>query len=270
MKLRHWACALLSAPAICLAQGSVYKCVETSGRVTLQQTPCAAASFKGGKAQTQRAVRNASGDPEMVTTLRRCESVTMDSPNFGKCRASLMCVDQGYVGAELRLCLREAESQLNEAQAQAKAAEQKALVRKMLEETSVAEESLPNHPRAMFPVGKVFDNQVLLNMVDERYPGTEFRRDQTQVIPFNGAYYTVATEKVNNTDIPARYRILSVTRSVEKPSPLANMARSLEQDRRAAPVVDCVELSMYAKARGMGFFERAQIVDSAKRSGLCL
>ena len=37
-----------------------------------------------------------------------------------------------------------------------------------------------------------------------------------------------------------------------------------------AGVVDCTNLSLYAKAKGHGFVERAMIVEEAKKTGRCV
>lgn len=60
------------------------------------------------------------------------------------------------------------------------------------------------------------------------------------------------------------------------PAPLPPVAVKREsqpatQSSRPSPdVVDCTNLSLYAKAKGHGFVERAMIVEEAKKNGRCV
>jgi len=130
-----------------------------------------------------------------------------------------------------------------------------------------AEFALPNNPRQFLKPGRIFVNWDLASLIDSKYPGTQFSLDGTIVIPFGSVYYLVQTQKINDTDIPARYRVVSISRSKinsHKPTPTPAMRVS-----RPEPSLDCDALRQYAKVIGHSFFERAEIVSNAKKTGLC-
>lgn len=253
-----FALLLLAYAGIGSAQ-SVYRCVGTDGKTTLQQTPCSGVTSSNSRNQYDGAARNAA-DSETAAKVRRCQGVTMKSEEFPACSSTLLCLDKGHVGADLRRCLRESEQQFAKLQSDWREVERK-------ERELAAELSQPNNPRRFIKEGQVFNNLDFMALIDSKYPDALFYPDQTIAIPFNGEFYSVVSEKVNSTDIPARYRITSITRSKTDLSQ-AKAIKSLSPSR-AESVIDCIELGLVLKLVGHNFIERARLTSEARKNGLC-
>ena len=126
----------------------------------------------------------------------------------------------------------------------------------------------PASPLEQFVPGSIWESPLLASALD-KYPAVKYYPDQSVRIPTKGGAYKIQTRKLNDTDIPARYVIVSVEflKNSTAPPPASPPGTSGSSDSRS--VVDCYALSKYAEARGHGFIEGGAIVKEAERRGAC-
>ena len=207
-------CGVFAWPSV---HAEVYRCVGPDGKTTLQQVPCVGPVAGADVRGAEEALRNAGGDRELADTIRGCRGTDKESSNYSRCSAVLACNAKGYVNAELRGCLQRATMYFAEQQRAWEAAQRQQAIDNARLAAEMQEMVDKNNPRNYIAVGQVFSNGDFVKLIDTKYPGTEWYADKSVAIPFGGTYYLVQSEKVNNTDIPARYRVLSITRSSGRP-----------------------------------------------------
>lgn len=272
----------VTAPLI--ATAAVYRCIGTDGKTTLQQVPCVGPVAGGDSRSADEALRNAGGDRELAATIQGCRGVDKSSPHYSRCSAVLACTARGYVDAELRSCLRRAAAHFAEEQSVWEAAQRQRAVEDARLAAETREMTDRNNPRHHIKAGQVFANGDFVKLIDSKYPGTEWYADQSVAIPFGNGYYIVKSEKVNDTDVPAKYRVVTIVRSEARPEltamaisgkPNYRPATTATRSARTSPSsvlspVSCSLLDEYAKLKGHNFIERAAIIGSAKTNGLCV
>lgn len=239
-----------------MGQGT-YRCMGADGRIAYQDRPCAAQ-------ETSRA------------TATTCTAHPPDSDAQVRCLARQTCEGNGAIGATRDACVREREAALfvDLARRQKIQAELAALKRASAERqkaesdrkayvAEVKRRPQPaDDPLTVFVEGSRWESDALAKTVDGYGDRVRYYPNQSFTIFYRGEYVRVQTRKLNETGIPAIYEVVS-----------AGVEHGLRPD--AAPSsntrskVSCSDLSRYAEAKGQGFFERALIVDNARRRGDC-
>lgn len=69
---------------------------------------------------------------------------------------------------------------------------------------------LPSDPRTIFKVGTRLESDQLGQLMDKHFPGAKYRPNNTIVVTHQGQTFVIAVQKLNETGIPAIYKIVSV------------------------------------------------------------
>lgn len=107
---------------------------------------------------------------------------------------------------EKERCAREDESQRVEANS--KQVKKKPIA---INDSPKNSGSRSRDPREIFKTGAVIESSQFMKLVDDNFPGARFLHNQTIEVVYDSKIYVIRSKKINDTDVPANYKVLSVS-----------------------------------------------------------
>lgn len=74
----------------------------------------------------------------------------------------------------------------------------------------VAPASKPSDPREIFKADARFESDELMRLIDKHFPSARYLPNNTVIVTYEAQTFVITARKLNDTDIPAIYKIVSV------------------------------------------------------------